>query len=610
MSARLTFEAPADLSIGRIQVIGPNGQTIHDWVATPETRVTKPLRVLPGLYTAEISPAGLDPQRFHFQVEDGQETVIVSPAYGALVSAGGGSAMLGPHANYEFPRVEPSAPPRINNARQVEVNADRRRFSVGLSRERRSARDRFEPFRGRALPSLDGNALAINIEPEEAEHLKDSGRVRLSVSIESLRTERLLLPMYRGGTSVRFVPSPLTAADVTMEVIPNDPSVRALLRCLHAGTISDARAVNETLFPTQKLELELGRFPPDPWEAILASLLFIRFPDVFAPLSLGSANNLLNHTSWAFDAHVILAKAALDQQSGSNGFTEDGIELVVRSLRNAQSWGSPYYVYSNRLFAEIIASLRILSEPDSGVKLSAIIRNSIASISKRWQREMPLQGSAGAAFTWLSRDPAPLKEPGVLTPKRNTNGLLRGRDSTIVFRGALSGSKIEFDTLGQMKSRASSKSIGDSFNYKNILPKEESPAPSWESGAPIGAPSLSRRAGPEDDPNNGRFGSAASVGGYELKSWFEKARGGTVEVDLVITAGPEVPLELGDVAWFCLHPTFSPQWVSVMFRGRRAKLTVRAWGGFTVGAWLPRTNVELECDISKQPGAPSFIREL
>jgi hypothetical protein len=154
------------------------------------------------------------------------------------------------------------------------------------------------------------------------------------------------------------------------------------------------------------------------------------------------------------------------------------------------------------------------------------------------------------------------------------------------------------------------KPTGDNFKSENILWRKEAAYLSEHRGAPADAPALSRRAGPDDDPNKGRFRGTASSSGYELKCWFEKARGGMVEVDLVITAGPDALLELGDIAWFCLHPSFSPQWVRVMFKGQRAKLTVRAWGGFTVGAWLPRTGTELECDISMQRGAPKFIREL
>ena len=58
-----------------------------------------------------------------------------------------------------------------------------------------------------------------------------------------------------------------------------------------------------------------------------------------------------------------------------------------------------------------------------------------------------------------------------------------------------------------------------------------------------------------------------------------------------------------------MHPTFNPIHVQTTFRGREASLTVRAWGGFTVGAWLPDHQIELECDLAGLPDAPQIIRE-
>jgi hypothetical protein len=68
-------------------------------------------------------------------------------------------------------------------------------------------------------------------------------------------------------------------------------------------------------------------------------------------------------------------------------------------------------------------------------------------------------------------------------------------------------------------------------------------------------------------------------------------------------------ISLGDFAWFVLHPTFSPPMLKVAFRGSRARLRIQAWGGFTVGVWLPSSNVELECDLSVLPDAPAIIRD-
>jgi hypothetical protein len=65
---------------------------------------------------------------------------------------------------------------------------------------------------------------------------------------------------------------------------------------------------------------------------------------------------------------------------------------------------------------------------------------------------------------------------------------------------------------------------------------------------------------------------------------------------------------IGDFAWFVLHPTFSPSALKVSFRGNRARLRIQAYGGFTVGVWLPRSNTELECNLAKIDGAPRIIQ--
>ncbi|MGP2516569.1 pYEATS domain-containing protein [Yersinia sp. 2545 StPb PI] len=51
-----------------------------------------------------------------------------------------------------------------------------------------------------------------------------------------------------------------------------------------------------------------------------------------------------------------------------------------------------------------------------------------------------------------------------------------------------------------------------------------------------------------------------------------------------------------------------PSIIKVSFRGRHAQLRIQAWGGFTVGIWIPKANVELECDLSQLERAPSIIK--
>ena len=82
-----------------------------------------------------------------------------------------------------------------------------------------------------------------------------------------------------------------------------------------------------------------------------------------------------------------------------------------------------------------------------------------------------------------------------------------------------------------------------------------------------------------------------------------------VTVVLTVEAGPSANVGLGDFARIVLHPTFSPPAIKVAFRGRHARLRIRAWGGFTVGAWVPRDGIELELDLAQVESAPRIIRD-
>ena len=61
---------------------------------------------------------------------------------------------------------------------------------------------------------------------------------------------------------------------------------------------------------------------------------------------------------------------------------------------------------------------------------------------------------------------------------------------------------------------------------------------------------------------------------------------------------------------YAIPEFYDPQWVNAVFRGREASITVKAWGGFTVGAWLPEQQIELECDLALLPDSPMIVREL
>lgn len=113
-----------------------------------------------------------------------------------------------------------------------------------------------------------------------------------------------------------------------------------------------------------------------------------------------------------------------------------------------------------------------------------------------------------------------------------------------------------------------------------------------------------------DDPQKGRFGGLAERGGYRLSASFGPSdRAHWVEVDLRVTAAPGAGARSGDQVVFFLHDSFDESQVVQPLVDNLAELHLSAYGGFTVGVWLPRANVALELDLAELPDAPQIIRD-
>jgi hypothetical protein len=471
-----------------------------------------------------------------------------------------------------------------------------RRLTIGLSMEQPDRRESWAAFAGSCSADSGADTIALNILPPP-DWTPDSGRrARLTVAIEGIRIERLLLPLYRRGTTVRITASVLSANDVALEVTPSDPTIRALWRAIDAGTRDHAATVRDHVLRVKGPEPIAALGAADPWEAMLAGLLYLRFPEEFGLLGATWAEALCTCHPWAADSYVIRAKQAAAAATQAPETAVENAELAVRMLVKAQSRGSPFFTMANQYFNELVESLVGFE----GLGSSA--REKIEKAARRWQRELPLQRCAGTSFSWVSRDQNMLKK-GILAPNRNVSGFLRNTDTAIVFKGQIKGGAINFETpttLAPKQAAIKNENCGP--------PSKFSPEPPGEARSPAGCPALSRKPKSSDDPNNGRFGRKACVGGFTLSARFPEESSRIVAVQLAVEASPSAKLEVGDSVWFCLHPTFNPEWVRVFFRGRVASLTVRAWGGFTVGAWLPSQGIELEYNLAKADRAPFIIR--
>lgn len=624
MKTRLYFEAPSDLSVGTVRIKG-EGKTIVYWVATPDNRTHRQDDLRPGIYSAEISPAGVSPQSVIFEVREGRDNSVILPSFSALSSSGSNTSFFdtdSQQAVAELPYSmkmnaleEPDLPPHqsedlagiiaAENIRdskrlqQINISEERRRISIGLS-EKKGYRRTFDPFLGPSRMELLSGRLEIEIPTDLSRDYWAGYRVRLSAAIEQVRIERCLLPLYRGGTRITVGVPSFAPSDLELGIMPIDPKLRALVRALDAGTSAEAAAVRDHVLGKDDPTVLLGD-QSDPWAAILAGLLAIRFPEIFQPIDPEWADKLVKRAGWAFDVHVIRASQALSAANSTSDAKGKAVSSAIAFLAKAQDAGYPYYRYTNQLFADMAFGIAdYLKTKKPAIDPDAVRR--FDQLYGRWYRELPLQRGAGWAFTWLERDQAALNAHEVLVPLRNSSGKLRSRDTSIIFEGLVSAGQITIMRGGP--------------NSLALFPSESSIHSSTgerlEDALEYGfsqMPALGRAMGPDDDPNKGRFGGEASREGFHLTATFEPMKSHDwVTIILTVEADRSVKIGLGEFAWFILHPTFSPSALKVSFRGNRARLSIQAWGGFTVGVWLPKTGLELECDLAQLKDAPKIIK--
>ena len=113
-----------------------------------------------------------------------------------------------------------------------------------------------------------------------------------------------------------------------------------------------------------------------------------------------------------------------------------------------------------------------------------------------------------------------------------------------------------------------------------------------------------------DDPQRGRFGGKSEVNGLVLSASFEEL-GSKNLVRAFIRVVPKDDQPLTREVHFYLHDTFKPDEVVVAPFEGVASLDLLAYGGFTVGAWIPeRDGTLLELDLSTVKGAPRIIRDV
>ncbi|MDQ0462836.1 hypothetical protein QO010_000584 [Caulobacter ginsengisoli] len=622
MSTRLTFEAPGDLSVGRVTVASADG-VLTEWVATPNHRIFETDDIQPGFYSAEVAPVGLRARSYVFEVKPEVANTVTMPLYAVLAAGGDVAAFSGIESGNLQAAVEslqrgrpasteaPPPPPVTRSevwsapARSPE-SASSRMLSVGLSQDEDMADlGGWTPYADGA-PTVELEAGVLNVLiASSPDALKRHPRLRLSMALEGVRTERMMVPAFLGGTRVSFQASPLISADIAVQVTPLDPERRALMRALQAGVAEEASAVYADVLRGGSIARFIDGLEEDAWAAMVATLLTIRFPEVFGPKPPEWGPLLAERYPWASDTHVILARHHLNQ-AGRGSDREEAARGALTALGIAQRLGAPYFAATNQLMGEMLGGLAGLKGFDA--TLTELAQTQL----DKWRSDVPLQRAAGAIFSWLAADNK-LRAQGQIAPYRST-GSMNERYARLLFQGRVDAAGISVSNAAAQteppkatmpQEMASGTVAADRIDGSGIALASAGAARSLE------APALERPVTVVDDPNKNRFGGLAEVGGYRLTAAFtETSPEGWVDIQLAVRADRTLPPSFSDAVEFFLHPTFSPSRIKVAFRGHEAAVTVRALGGFTVGAWLPSQGIELECDLALLPDAPQVIREL
>jgi hypothetical protein len=181
--------------------------------------------------------------------------------------------------------------------------------------------------------------------------------------------------------------------------------------------------------------------------------------------------------------------------------------------------------------------------------------------------------------------------------------LFQGRITKLI----LPGGTIELDAIkrGVDAAVANTKRLGER--------QEELAAPKMNAPMPRPEERVSTAAAPVDpqDLNKGRFGGSSTSNGLILAADVSESdiRSGWFRIDLRVE--PKAPRVLDHPVEFYLHESFdqADRIQVVQPAAGVARLTVLAWGAFTVGAVTDGGKTRLELDLSHDPRHPAPFRK-
>ncbi len=304
---------------------------------------------------------------------------------------------------------------------ELSAPIDARRFSIGLSVDTRpmgyggwrpyvgpwptsfsKARDRADAFdHGAVLENVKSARLHIQRDHITLISSKgdargmplpaDGARLRLSVSIEGLRVERTLVPLFAGGVTVEFALDP--SGGLLLDVAPVDLEKQSLSRALSSAVGSEGQGIwSDFTRRTPVTDYISGDIPEDPWTTILAMLCAVRFPAIEEREALQWAPKLTGQFGWIPDSHVLLARSLLIGTAPDDRVA--AAAEALRALSMARRLGAPYFAYTNTLLGDMLTALRD-GAPEAEQRAQATKEMGY------WSRHLPHQRAAGSSFSWV-----------------------------------------------------------------------------------------------------------------------------------------------------------------------------------------------------------------
>jgi hypothetical protein len=237
-----------------------------------------------------------------------------------------------------------------------------------------------------------------------------TARLRLSFAIEHTKVQRILVPLFAGGVTVR-----MRIADAgsggRLSVTPTRRETHGLVQALASSSLQAAKSIWEDIStgPRHLASYASADVTTDPWVSVAVGLLMTRLGWLSGAQSW--VEGLAQQYPWLADASVLAAHVRLAQA------TPD-VDGALKHLQMARRIGAVYFVDANRLQGDLLVALAAdAPEPKQ--------RETAGKELNRWRDHLNNQVQVGALFSWL------------MTKGARTHGALDSRYSAVVDRGWL-----------------------------------------------------------------------------------------------------------------------------------------------------------------------------